>query len=99
MLTVEQVFWAFQVAALVGVFSWSIEDGMILHKYRQWLERKKFEWQNGEFWTKPLGLCSFCFSFWVSLLFALFLGLYPIQILLFCAMVMYFDKLRTNFLQ
>jgi hypothetical protein len=99
MLTVEQVFWAFQVATLVGVFAWSIEDGMILSKYRQWLERKKFEWNNGEFWTKPLGLCSFCFSFWVSLLFALFLGLCPIQILLFCAMVMYFDKLRTNFLQ
>jgi hypothetical protein len=61
MLLISEIFYAFQIAVFVAVFQWCMQEGMILSAYRVWMERKAFEWQYG--WiTKPMGLCSFCFS-------------------------------------
>ena len=99
MLTFLEISYAFQVSIFVTVFMWCMDEGQVLHFYQKWLEKKRFEWQNGDFWTKPLGLCSFCFSFWVSLLFGVFIiGFYPIGLILFCFIVMFIDRIRTKYI-
>lgn len=97
MLELKELLYAFEVWIFTTVFIWCMEEGNILYPYYKWLERKKFEWNNGEFWTKPLGLCSFCFTFWASIFWGVFIvGLYPISLILFCFTVMFFDRIRTK---
>lgn len=84
------------VSVIVAVIQWCMEDGMIMDWYRKWLERKAFEWQYSRI-TKPMGLCSFCMTFWVAFPIAVFtLGLYPLQIITFVSLSMFFDKIRVN---
>ena len=84
------------VSVIVAVIQWCMEDGMIMDWYRKWLERKAFEWRYSRI-TKPMGLCSFCMAFWVAFPVAVFsLGLYPVQIITFTALSMFFDKLRVQ---
>lgn len=44
-------------------------EGMIFEKAVDWIESKV-----GEFWSKPLGKCYVCFTFWFSLLTCLIVG-------------------------
>ena len=84
------------VSVIIAVIQWCMEDGMILDWYRKWLEKKAFEWRYSAI-TKPMGLCSFCMTFWVAFPVAVFtLGLYPLQIITFTALSMFFDKLRVQ---
>ncbi len=84
------------VSVIVAVIQWCMEDGMILDWYRKWLERKAFEWHYSAI-TKPMGLCSFCMTFWIAFPVAVFsLGLYPVQIITFTALSMFFDKVRVQ---
>jgi hypothetical protein len=60
MLTIIDAFHAFQVFCVAWTAQVLMEDGQLLEKYRRWLEKKSFEWQDG--WiTKPMGLCARCF--------------------------------------
>ena len=99
MLLGIHVFYAYLVASLVAVLCWCMEEGMVFGAYGAWLKKKSFEWRHS--WiTKPMGLCSFCFSAWVALPFGAFIvGLYPLQIILFISQVMLFDRIRTRFLE
>lgn len=84
------------VSVIVAVIQWCMEDGMIMDWYRKWLERKAFEWHYSAI-TKPMGLCSFCMTFWIAFPVAVFsLGLYPVQIITFTALSMFFDKVRVQ---
>ncbi len=84
------------VSVIIAVIQWCMEDGMILYWYRKWLERKAFEWHYSAI-TKPMGLCSFCMTFWIAFPVAVFsLGLYPVQIITFTARSMVFDKVRVQ---
>ena len=84
------------VSVIVAVIQWCMEDGMILDWYRKWLEKKAFEWHYSAI-TKPMGLCSFCMTFWIAFPVAVFsLGLYPVQIITFTALSMFFDKVRVQ---
>lgn len=97
MLLAGDFFNAFQVAIFAVVFDWCMEEGNILHFYKKWLEKKKFEWQNGEFITKPFGLCSFCFTFYIAFVFGVFLiGLYPLELFLFAFTSMFFNRLLNK---
>lgn len=49
-------------------------EGMIFEKALDWIESKV-----GEFWTKPLGKCYICTTFWASLVMCIALG-WPIYL-------------------
>lgn len=44
-------------------FSQLIQEGQIFERYGDWLRKNKDEW-----WTKPLGLCTFCSNFYINLI-------------------------------
>lgn len=96
LLSPEHILNAALVSVVIAVIQWCMEDGMILGWYRKWLERKAFEWRYSAI-TKPMGLCSFCMTFWIAFPVAVFsLGLYPVQIITFTALSMFFDKVRVQ---
>lgn len=66
MLTFIDIFYSLQSFAVAAMFQMLMDDGRPLEKYRRWLDKKAFEWQNG--WiAKPLGLCARCFHGQVGL--------------------------------
>ena len=83
---------AFYCAVVSNALIWCMDDGMVFSFYRQWLEKKAFEWQYG-FLTKPLGLCSFCLTGQLSFWSAIFSGLYPVEIITMTCLGLFFDKL------
>jgi len=65
---------AISIAFLMSYFSFCMEEGNIFSPYRELLESIP---ENVSFIGKPLGLCSICTSFWVSLiLFIIFKSLF-----------------------
>lgn len=78
MMTEMLIFVLFQALAINGLYL-SMEEGMILSKYRLWLKKQK-TWIG-----KPMGLCIRCMSsvfgsvtFWIAALSAF--GFRPIEL-------------------
>jgi hypothetical protein len=88
---------AFYCAVVANAVVWCMEDGMIFSFYRKWLEKKSFEWRHGGFLTKPLGLCSFCLAGQISFWTAICIGLYPVDIIVFTSLGLFFDKAINKF--
>ena len=58
------------ILALISIGACStMWEGMVFEKYGDWLERNF-----GEYWSKPLGKCYVCASFWISLIISLAIG-------------------------
>ena len=97
MLTITDIFHAFQVFAAAQAAQFLMQDGMPLAAYRRWLERKMFEWQNG--WiTKPMGLCAPCFTGQVALWSGLLLFAVSAENTVFQAAVKIILFISFNFL-
>jgi hypothetical protein len=65
----------------------------ILHPYGEWLAKMYCEAlkDGGVYWyLKPIGLCPYCFGFWVNLTVCIFYGLQWHEALLTCAVGHYF---------
>lgn len=86
MLSPLQIGWALQVGALIGLVLALMGDDMPLQFYRRWLDRFYHAGPEWIAWiSKPLGLCSFCASFWWGILSGAALSLTPVHIVLFGA--------------
>lgn len=86
------LLYSLMVAALGLFFQACMEPGMIFRRYylyltHHWITNWRRERRWRRFWLKPLGLCVYCNTTWIGLVFYLvYFGLH-LEILLFAGLV------------
>lgn len=90
MLNIEQMLWAFQVAAIAQGFLLLTERGHIFAAYGIWLDKNEYRLKKA---YKPLGGCGLCFAgqagFWIG---AATFGL-SLKVVTFCFLTILFYQL------
>ena len=96
MLTLIELYYAFQIAIFAHVLTLLMQEGNILDFWSAFLSRKQWTWPA---WVlKPLGACERCFcgqvGFWCAVLSR---DLSPAEVIIFTATVIFTTELFRKY--